>query len=71
MGESLIEDPFGQGYPVSKSYGDLSFLECCCGPSCECQADTILHKEFCKQFELYPVVHIFQINHKGRVSSFH
>ena len=32
-----------RGDPVSKSHGDLSFLECCCEPSSECQADAILH----------------------------
>ena len=56
----------GRGHPVSKSHGKLSFLECCCKPSCKCQADTILHKEFHQQFELHSVVRIFQIDRHGQ-----
>ena len=51
----------GRGDPISKSQGNSSFLESCCEPSCERQADTILHKEFHLQFELQSVVHIFQV----------
>ena len=35
-------------------------------PSCERQADAILHKEFHQQFELHSVVRIFQIDRHGQ-----
>ena len=34
------------GSPASKTSGDLSFLECCCGLSWELQADGMLCEEF-------------------------
>ena len=43
----------------SQSHCNLSFLGCCCEPTCERQADTILYKEFRQQFELLSVVPIF------------
>ena len=61
----------GRGDPVSKSHGNLSFLECCCEPSCERQADAILPKEFHQQFELHSVVRIFQIDRYGCVHAQH
>ena len=67
-----MEVPFGHCQllgrrdPVSKSHGNLSFLECCCEPSCERQSDAILPKEFHQQFELHSVVRIFQIDRHGQ-----
>ena len=54
------------GHQVSKSHGDLSFLECCCEPACERQANAILYKVFHQQFELQSVVRISQSDHYGQ-----
>ena len=56
----------GHADPISKSHGDLSFLECCCEQSCKRQADAIMYKEFHQQFELHSVVRIFQIDCCGQ-----